>query len=120
MVKVKKENLVKVSKFCVHRKGFSLFVFTDVGFSPILGVVKTLCSPENPLQITQSYGGDCPANKVDCIALQILSAKTYNRRVLANPTDKYARQCSGGPCLWLGTSLHWLVHLSVGFARHRR
>ena len=44
-----------------------------------------------PVQITQSYVGDCPANTIDCLALQILSAKTYNRQFLENTTDKYAR-----------------------------
>ena len=57
-----------------------------------------------PVQITQSYVGDCPANIVDCLALQILQTKTYNRRFLPNPTDKYARQCSGAPST--GSKLH--------------
>ena len=52
--------------------------------------------------------------------LQILSEKTYNRRFLANPTDKYAHQCSGAPSVWLGAPLHWLAYLSVGNTRHRR
>ena len=87
-----------------------------------------LCLPHYrctfPLYLTcayyLTYEGDCPANTVDCLTLQMLSAKTYNRRFLANPTDKYARQCSGAPRLWLGAPLHWLAFLLVGFARHRR
>ena len=90
---------------------------------PIYSVSRTNIAPYLyiwPVQITQSYGGDCLANTVDCLTLQILSAKTYNRRFLANPTDKYACQCSGAPRLWLKAPLHWLAYLSVGFARHRR
>ena len=59
-----------------------------------------------PAQITQSYVGDCPANTVDCQTLQILLTKTYNRRFLANPTDKYARQWSSSPLAWSSTGSH--------------
>ena len=58
-MKVKKENLVKGSKqfLCSQEKVLVLiwdsesffFVFTDDGFSLILGFTKFLCSPENPL-----------------------------------------------------------------------
>ena len=47
-----------------------------------------------PAQITQSYGNECPANTVDCLTLQILLIKTYNRRFAANPTKKNTRQWS--------------------------
>ena len=63
----------------------------------IYGVSRTIVAPSLyiwSVQITQSYGGDCPANTVDCLTLQILLTKTYNRRFLANPTDKYASQWS--------------------------
>ena len=59
-------------------------------------------------------------NYLDCLTLQILSTKTYNRRFLPNPTDKCARQCSGARRLWLEAPLHWLAYLSVGFAQHHR
>ena len=91
--------------------------------TPIHSVSRTTVAPSLynwPVQITQLYGGDCPANTVDCLTLQILSAKTNNLRFLANPTDKYARQCIWAPRLWLGGPLHWLPYLSVGFARHCR
>ena len=99
----------------------SLIVYAT--FVPIYGVSITIVAPSlyiGPVQITQSYEGDCPANTVDCLILQIQSAKTYDRRSHANPNDKYACQCILGPCLWLGTPLHWLTYLSVRFAQHCR
>ena len=52
-----------------------------------------------PAQITQSYGGDWPANTVDSLALQILLTKSYNRRFLANTTKNML--ASGAPRLRL-------------------
>ena len=58
LVKVKEENMVKMSKqiLCSQEKVFSLnfgfrifFVFTGDGFSLISDFTKNLCSPENPL-----------------------------------------------------------------------
>ena len=89
----------------------------------IYRVSRTIVAPSFyiwPIQITQSYGGDCPANTVNYLTLQILLTKTYNRRFRTNKTDKYAGQCSGDPRLWLGAPLHRLAYLSVRFARHRR
>ena len=89
----------------------------------IYGVSRTIVVPSlsiSLVQITQSYGGDCPANKVDCVTLEILSTGTYNRRFLENQTNKYARHCSGAPRLWLRAQQHCLAYFSVGFPRHRR
>ena len=90
---------------------------------PIYRVSCTILAPSLyiwPVQITQSYGDDCPANTMDGQMLKILSTNTYNQRFLANPTNKYARQCSEAPRLWLGAPLHWLAYLSVRFSRHRQ
>ena len=65
-----------------------------------------------PPQITQLYGGDCPANTIDCLTLQILFIKIYNRRFLANPTDKYARQWSSLPPACSSTGSH-ICHLDL-------
>ena len=80
--------------------------YTDTNI-PIYGVSRTIVASSLyvwPEQITQLYGGEGPANTVDCLTLQILSTKTYNRRFLTNPTDKYARQRSGAPPS--GSELH--------------
>ena len=95
----------------------------DAMLVPIYSVSRTIVAPSLiiwPVQITQSYGGYCPANTVDCIKLQILLAQTYYQLFLANPTNKFDHQCSEAPCLWLEAPLHWLTYLSVGFAWHRR
>ena len=71
----------------------------------IYGVRRTIVAPSFyiwPAQIPQLYGGDCPANTVDCLRL----TKTYNRPFLANPTDKYARQWSSLPPAWSSTGSH--------------
>ena len=93
----------------------------DATFLSIYSVSHTIVKPSLyiwPVQITQSSRGDCPANTVDCLMLQILSTKTYNPWFLANPTDKYACQCRKAPRLWLGAPLQCPAYLSVGFARY--
>ena len=54
----------------------------------------------------RSYGGDCPANTVDCLMFHILSTKTYNWGFLAYPTDKYACQWSSLPLAFSSTGSH--------------
>ena len=95
---------------CVLRKilAVKLFPRANPGWS-IYGVGRTIVGPSLyiwPAQITQSYAGDCPSNTVDCQTLQISLTKTYNRRFLANPTDKYARQWSSSPPAWSSTGSH--------------
>ena len=43
--------------------------------------------------------------------------RRYNWQCRANPTDKYASQCSRDPSQRRGATLHWKAYLSVGFVR---
>ena len=80
LVKVKKENPVKVrkqvlfsqNKFSVLIWDSEIFVFTDNGFSLISGFTKMLCLPEKPLPVVVNFstlGGRLFCFKVLCLWL---------------------------------------------------
>ena len=52
------------------------------------------------------------------LTLQILLTKIYNRRFLANPTEKYARQWSVLPPAWSSTGEHICQSDLLGIAKY--
>ena len=58
-------------------------------------------------QIIQLYACECHSNSVDWHkSWKSYRQRRYNRRCQANPTDKYASQCSGAPSHRPGAPLH--------------